>query len=115
MKYLLENKRIFTFPPLFFKRELLKDFFFSREKSRSGGANLFNQSSNQFHPVYFVSKKTTGAEGKYTSYELDALAVIEALKEFRVYVLGYPFKIVTDCNEFKMTMDKKEISRSIAR
>lgn len=44
-----------------------------------------------------MSKKTTDAERKYSSYELETLAVIEALKKFRVY-LGKTFKIVIDCS-----------------
>ena len=43
------------------------------------------------------------------------MAVIEALKKFRIYVLGIPFKIVTDCNAFAMTMNKKDICTKIAR
>ena len=39
---------------------------------------------NQFHPVYFMSKKTSEAERKYLSYELDVMAVIEALKKFTI-------------------------------
>lgn len=38
----------------------------------------------KFHPVYFASGKTADAEKKYTSYELEILALIEALKKFRV-------------------------------
>ncbi|XP_033305884.1 uncharacterized protein K02A2.6-like [Bombus bifarius] len=37
----------------------------------------------KFHPVYFASGKTTSAEAKYTSYELEVLAIVKALKRFR--------------------------------
>lgn len=67
-----------------------------------------------FHPVYFYSKKTSPAEANYPSYELEVLAIVAALKKFRVYLLGIPFKIVTDCAAFKMTMEKKEIAPRIA-
>jgi len=50
---------------------------------------------NKLHPVYFMSKKTTEAEKKYSSYELEAKAVVETLKKFRVYLLGKTFKIFT--------------------
>ena len=42
---------------------------------------------NPFHPVYFMSKKTSEAKRKYSSYELEDMAVIEAFKKFRIYVL----------------------------
>lgn len=75
------------------------------------GSVLKQQSpvNNQSHTVYFVSKKTTDAELKYTRYELAVLAVIQVLKKLRVYLFGIAFKIVTDCNAFKMIMDKKDI------
>lgn len=69
----------------------------------------------KFHPVYFASGKTTPAEAKYTSYELEVLAVVKALNKFRVYLLGMPFTIVTDCQAFAMTMRKKDLCLRVAR
>ncbi|GFU22821.1 retrovirus-related Pol polyprotein from transposon 297 [Trichonephila clavipes] len=59
---------------------------------------------NSLHPIYYISRKTSETEKKYTSYELEVLAIIEALKKFKVYILGMPFKIITDCNAFTKTM-----------
>ncbi|GFX66277.1 hypothetical protein TNCV_342511 [Trichonephila clavipes] len=58
---------------------------------------------------------TNTAEEKYDSYELEVLAIINALKKFRVYLLGQHFKIVTDCSAFQKTMQKKELITRIAR
>ncbi|GBM35356.1 Retrovirus-related Pol polyprotein from transposon 297 [Araneus ventricosus] len=46
------------------------------------GAILMQKSTDDknFHPAYYMSKKTTDTEKKYSSYELEALAVIEATK-----------------------------------
>lgn len=38
-----------------------------------------------FHPVYYASWKTSEAESKYSSYELEVLAVIRALNKFRIF------------------------------
>ncbi|GFY29638.1 transposon Tf2-6 polyprotein [Trichonephila clavipes] len=62
-----------------------------------------------------MSKKTNTAEEKYDSYELEVLAIINALKKFRVYLLGQHFKIVTDCSAFQKTMQKKELITRITR
>ncbi|GFV01283.1 retrovirus-related Pol polyprotein from transposon 297 [Trichonephila clavipes] len=64
------------------------------------GAVLLQKSihDNQFHPVFYMSKKTSDHERKYTSFELEVLAVVEALKKFRIYVLGTSFKNITDCD-----------------
>ncbi|GFY17895.1 hypothetical protein TNCV_3383881 [Trichonephila clavipes] len=70
---------------------------------------------NSLHPIYYMSRKTSETERKYTSYELEVLAIIEALKKFKVYILGMPFKIITDCNAFTKTMSKKDLNTRIAR
>ncbi|GFT22628.1 retrovirus-related Pol polyprotein from transposon 17.6 [Trichonephila clavipes] len=59
-------------------------------------------------PVYYMSKKTNTAEEKYDNYELEVLAIINALQMFRFYLLGQHFKIVTDCSAFQKTMQKKK-------
>lgn len=62
-----------------------------------------------------MSRKTTDAQKKYHSYELEALAVMEAVKKFRVYLLGIKFKIVTDCSAFQKTLSKADITPKVAR
>lgn len=81
------------------------------------GAILLQRNSDDqlLHPVYFASGKTTPAEEKYTSYELEVLAIVRALKRFRVYLLGIEFKIVTDCRAFTLTMAKRDLCVRVAR
>ncbi|GFY38162.1 transposon Ty3-G Gag-Pol polyprotein [Trichonephila inaurata madagascariensis] len=51
-------------------------------------AVLLQRSSddNSLHSIYYMSRKTSETERKYTSYELEVLAIIEALKKFKVYI-----------------------------
>lgn len=81
------------------------------------GAYLLQQSNvdGKLHPVYFFSRKTTPAEEKYTSYELEVLAIITAVKKFRTYLLGSRFKIVTDCAAFERNMQKRDLTTRVAR
>ncbi|GFY40071.1 hypothetical protein TNIN_251891 [Trichonephila inaurata madagascariensis] len=80
------------------------------------GAILLQEAEDgKLHPVYYMAKKTNTAEEKYDSYELEVLAIINALKKFRVYLLGQHFKIVTDCSAFQKTMHKKDLITRIAR
>jgi len=74
-----------------------------------------NNEDQRFHPVYYFSGKTTPAEAKYSSYELEVLAIVKALKKFRVYLLGIAFIIVTDCRAFTLTMSKKDLCVRVAR
>jgi ribonuclease HI len=103
---------------------VLKIFDFEKETelhtdaSRDGYGTMLVQRDDvdgKFHPVYYMSRKTTDAEKKYSSYELEVLAIIEALKKFRTYLLGIKFKIKTDCSAFTMTMKKKDLVTRVAR
>ena len=67
------------------------------------------------NPVFYFSKRTTEVESRYHSFELETLAIIYALRRFRIYLQGIPFKIVTDCNALKLTLDKKDINPRISR
>lgn len=80
-----------------------------------GAALMQKQEDGKFHPVSFFSKTTTAAEAKYHSFELETLAIIYALRRFRVYVEGIPFRIITDCNSLTMTLTKKQVNPRIAR
>ncbi|CAG9830063.1 unnamed protein product [Diabrotica balteata] len=80
-----------------------------------GSILLQKQSDDKFHPVFFFSKRTTDYESRYHSYELECLSIVYALKRFHVYLQGIPFKIVTDCDSFRLTMSKKDIIPRIMR
>ncbi|XP_043263810.1 uncharacterized protein LOC122404023 [Colletes gigas] len=80
------------------------------------GAILMQRDENlKWHPVYYASGKTTPAEAKYSSYELEVLAIVRALRRFRVYLLGIQFRIITDCKAFTLTMQKKDLCVRVAR
>lgn len=68
-----------------------------------------------FHPVYYFSRLTNPAEKNYHSFDLECLATVESVKKFRVYLLGRPFKLVTDCSALKDSLVKKEINARVAR
>lgn len=88
------------------------------DASKQGyGACLLQRSDDdgKLHPIYYMSRKTTPAEEKYSSYELEVLAIIAAVKKFRIYLLGNNFRIITDCAAFQKTMDKKDLTTRVAR
>lgn len=76
---------------------------------------LQRQSNNKFHPVFFYSHRTTDAESRYHSYELEMLAIVSAVKRFHIYLQCIQFKIVTECNSITLTLHKKDINPRIAR
>jgi len=80
------------------------------------GAILLQQLPNQkMHPVFYFSKRTTEPESKYHSFELETLAIVYALRRFRIYLQGIPFTIVSDCSAVTQTLEKRDINARIAR
>lgn len=87
------------------------------DASASGfGAILLQKQSNaSFKPVSYFSQRTSATESKYHSFELECLAVVYAVKRYRVYLLGIKFKIITDCDSFRLTLSKQNINPRISR
>ncbi|CAK9833136.1 Transposon Tf2-6 polyprotein [Anthophora retusa] len=79
------------------------------------GAILFQRVDGDLRVVAYFSRRTTTEESRYHSYELETLAIVNALKYFRVYLLGLNFKIITDCNAVKATGTKKDLIPRVAR
>jgi len=112
LKFALSNKPVLQLYKATLETELHTD-----ASMHGYGAILLqrNDKDGLFHPVYYASGKTTTAESKYSSYELEVLAIIKALRKFRVYLLGISFKIITDCQAFSLTMSKKDLCVRVAR
>lgn len=79
------------------------------------GAILLQRVNDVNRVVAYFSKRTSPPESRYHSYELETLSIYNALKHFRVYLLGIHFKIITDCNAIKSTANKKDLSPRVAR
>ena len=63
-----------------------------------------NTVDEDIHPVYYTSRKTSGAEKKLHSYEFEVLAIVNAIKKYRVYLQGLKFNLVIDCEAFEKTL-----------
>jgi len=80
-----------------------------------GAVLLQRKSDKKLHPIFYFSKRTTETESKLHSFELETLAIIYALKRFRIYLCGIKFKIITDCNALKLTLEKRQVNSRIER
>lgn len=61
------------------------------------GAILSQGKLGEDKPIAFASRMFRGAEGNYDSYDQEALAMVYGIKQFRHYVYGTPFTVITDC------------------
>jgi len=79
------------------------------------GAILLHKIDNKPHVVEYYSKCTSPAESKYHSYELETLAVVNAIKHFRHYLQGRKFVVYTDCNSLKASRTKLDLTPRVHR
>lgn len=79
------------------------------------GAILFQRVDNKLYVVEYFSKRTTPAESRYHSYELETIAVVNAIKHFRHYLQGRKFTVVTDCNSLKASRNKIDLTPRVHR
>lgn len=79
------------------------------------GAILLQKKEGKMRAVAYFSKRTTDAESKYHSYELETLAVVNAVKHFRHFLHGRKFLVVTDCNSLQMSRKKLDLAPRVHR
>ncbi len=85
------------------------------DASKDGfGATLLQNFEDQLHPLFYWSKKTSPSESGRNSYILEVKAAYLAMKKFRHYLLGVPFKLVTDNIALTQTIQKKDVPREVA-
>jgi hypothetical protein len=77
----------------------LESFVETDASDRAIGARLTQKDQNgQLHTIAYFSRKMTGSELNYDIHDKELLAIVESLKEWRVYLEGasYLIQIYTD-------------------
>ena len=65
-------------------------------------------------PVWYASRSLKGAKRRYSVTDLEALAVVWAVKTFKSYIMGTRFKVVTDHNALKALVSKASLEGQLA-
>jgi hypothetical protein len=58
------------------------------------------------HPIAFSSKKLSTTEHNYTTMELEGLAMVYALQNFKHYILGSNFNMYMDHSVLRYLVNK---------
>ena len=100
--------------------DLDKPFVLSTDASIDGlGAVLEQPVSDDpedgMKPISYISRTTTEAERNYSITDLEAAAVVFAVKKFRVYLYGRPFHIITDHSALQFMFKSKCGSARVMR
>jgi hypothetical protein len=62
-----------------------------------------------------MSRKLNAAEQNYTVHERELLAVVDALRDWRPYLLGHKFVVKTDHRPLQHLQTQPQLSRRLAR
>ena len=94
-----------------------KPFHLYTDASALGLGAVLTQrdNKNKEQVIYYYSKVTTKVESTYRSMELECLAIKEAVKAFRIYLLGRYFEIITDNQALKWLFNMKDPKGLFAR
>lgn len=79
------------------------------------GAILLQIYKDKRHAVAYFSKRASPAESRYHSYELETLAVVNAIKHFRQYLHRRKFLVVIDCNSLKSSQRIIDLTPTVHR
>lgn len=109
------KQRITTKPILKIFDPVLPTELHTDASSLGVGAVLLQNHAGTWYPTAYFSKQCSYEESKYHSYELETMAIVFALRHFRIYLLGIQFTIFTDCAAIRATAQKKDLIPRIAR
>jgi transposase InsO family protein len=76
---------------------------------------LLGKSKDGYRAISYFSRKTDSNEAKFSSYELEVLAVVASVERFRQYLVAREFLVITDCVAVTQTFAKREMCPRIAR
>ncbi|KAF8755279.1 hypothetical protein RHS01_05375 [Rhizoctonia solani] len=82
------------------------------------GAILSQQGSdNWLHPIAYMSKSFSGAEGNYDTHDKELLAIIKALEEWRIFLeaTDKPVQVFTDHRNLEYWMQARTFNQRHAR
>uniref|UniRef100_A0A0P4ZJF0 RNA-directed DNA polymerase n=2 Tax=Daphnia magna TaxID=35525 RepID=A0A0P4ZJF0_9CRUS len=103
-------------PPVLAYPNFNEKFFLFTDACEYGiGAVLSQMQDGQEHPIAYSSRQLTKAETKYSTTEKEALAVVDAIKYFRHYLLDKPFEIISDHRPLQWLKNQKDNNGRLGR
>ncbi|XP_055865631.1 uncharacterized protein LOC129928743 [Biomphalaria glabrata] len=110
IKYAFAQESILKLP------DKKKRFYLATDASSSAiGACLMQEYEGILHPVFFINRKLSSAETRYSTIERECLAIVWAISKFSKYLLGAPFTLQTDHAPLAFLNSKKMSNSRLTR
>ncbi|KAF1327385.1 reverse transcriptase, partial [Globisporangium splendens] len=111
-----ELKRRLSTPPVLALPDFDKPFGIRMDASNYAvGGVLFQKEGGIKHPIAFTGRKMKAAELNYPVQEQELLAIMHALRVWRIYLVDKPFMVETDHKSLETILTQKTTNRHIAR
>nr|CAD2204781.1 unnamed protein product [Meloidogyne enterolobii] len=117
-KILEEMKKRLTSAPILATPRFGKPFILETDASgiAIGACLLQENQQKEIHPIAFYSRTLNKHEKNYSVVELEALALVSALKQFRVYLEGAGTStVITDNSALTSLFRRKDLQGLLAR
>lgn len=96
--------------------DFAKPFILATDASGTAlGAVLSQIHDDKERPVAYASRQMNAAERNYATTERELLAVVWAVKQFRCYLLGRSFKLITDHAALRWMLSLRDPSSRLTR
>ncbi|XGW20173.1 hypothetical protein V3C99_003753, partial [Haemonchus contortus] len=117
LKEALTSTPVLAQPDIEGARSGARPFCIHTDASYSGvGAVLSQKGDDNFlHPIFFASKGLNKSERNYHITDLEALAVVTALRRFHMFVYGLPIHVYTDHQPLTALFTRSNVSARVLR
>ena len=112
-----EIKRILTSKPVLTLYDRHKEHRICSDASQTfiGGVLLQLEDDQEWHPVFYVSRKCNKAELAYDIQNREALAVVWCCTKFYRFIYGKPFSLVVDSSAISILSGKPSNNARVRR
>ncbi|XGW17334.1 hypothetical protein V3C99_002160, partial [Haemonchus contortus] len=117
LKEMISTAPVLTQPNIEKAREGLRPFVICTDASTVGLGAVLSQKGDdrQLHPVCFASKSLSKAERRYHVTDLEALAVVFAVRRFHRFIYGLPTVVLTDHQPLTALFNRSNVSARVLR
>ena len=108
-------KKMLVSAPLLKNPDFTRTFILQTDASGVGVGAVLSQGEEEDYPVAYFSRKLLPRERAYSTVEKECLAIVLAVKHFRVYLLGRSFIVQTDHRALQWLHHFKEKNARLTR